>query len=59
LPGDVLLKQNDAVLDNWIHYYRAILLQKEGEPQTISIDRGGKLLEKKLIPSAGQTKQPG
>jgi len=51
LPGDILLKQNEVILDNWKHYYRAILAEKEGEPQVFGIDRRGVLLEKKLIPA--------
>ena len=53
LPGDILLKQNAILLDSWKHYYRAILAQKEGEPQIFQIDRTGKLLEKKITPEGG------
>jgi hypothetical protein len=52
LPGDVLLKQNNAALNNWKSYYRAALVQKEGDPQTFQIERDGKLIEKKIIPAA-------
>ncbi len=51
LPGDVLLKQNDFVLDDWKNYYRAVLAQEAGQPQVFQIERGEKLLEKKIIPS--------
>ena len=50
LPGDILLKQNDFVLNNWKGYYRAILAQKEGEPQVFQIDRAGELTEKTIVP---------
>ena len=50
LPGDILLQQNHEVLDSWKHYYRVILNQKEGEPQTFQIRRRGKVLEKKITP---------
>ncbi len=50
LPGDILLKQNDRVLDSWKNYYRVILLQTEGAPQTFQIERRMKILEKKIIP---------
>ncbi len=54
LPGDILLKQNGFVLETWENYYRAILAQKDGEPQTFQIERHGKLLEKTLalVPSS-------
>ena len=51
LPGDVLLKQNDILLDSWKNYYRAILAQKEGAPQTFMVERRGKTLEKKITPA--------
>lgn len=51
LPGDVLVKQNDTVLDSWKHYYRAILAQKENEPQAFQIERNGKMIEKKIVPA--------
>ncbi len=51
LPGDVLLKQNDFLLDSWKNYYHAILAQKDGEPQVFQIARGGKTLEKKITPA--------
>lgn len=50
LPGDVLLKQNDVVLDNWKNYYRVILAQKEGAPQVFLIERKSTLLEKTITP---------
>jgi predicted metalloprotease with PDZ domain len=56
LPGDVLLKQNDAVLDNWKSYYRVILSQKENEAQKFLIDRRGQLIEKTIIPTAEKAK---
>ncbi len=56
LPGDELLRQNDILLDSWKNYYRAILAQKEGEPQTFKIERRGKLLEKVITPAG---KSPG
>ena len=52
LPGDTLLQQNDAPLDSWKRYYRAILTQKEEETQTFRIERGGRILEKKITPVA-------
>lgn len=51
LPGDVLLKQNGLLLDNWKNYYRAILAQKEGAPQVFQISRVGELLEKTIVPA--------
>ena len=54
LPGDVLVKQNDILLDSWRDYYRVILAQKDGEPQVFQIDRAGKLIEKKITPSGHQ-----
>jgi hypothetical protein len=54
LPGDILLKQNSILLDRWENYYRAILAQKDGEPQIFQIERRGKRLEKKIIPAAKQ-----
>ncbi len=51
LPGDILLKQNSVLLENWENYYRAILAQKPGEPQVFQIERGGKVLEKKVMPA--------
>jgi hypothetical protein len=51
LPGDVLLRQNDILLDSWKNYYRAILAQKEGASQIFRIERGGKILEKKITPA--------
>jgi len=54
LPGDILLKQNDILLDNWENYYRAILAQKDGEVQKFHIERSGKFLEKKIIPADNQ-----
>jgi len=53
LPGDILLKQNEILLDTWKSYYRAILAQKDGEPQIFQIDRRGTLLEKKIVPQGG------
>ena len=53
LPGDILLQQNDIQLDSWKHYYRAILAQKDGEPQIFKIDRRGKILEKRITPEGG------
>ena len=58
LPGDILLKQNSFLLDSWKHYYRAILAQKEGEPQIFQIERYGKLLEKKITPEGGMSVAP-
>lgn len=55
LPGDILLKQNGFVLETWENYYRAILAQKDGEPQTFQIERRGKLLEKTLLPALSST----
>jgi hypothetical protein len=55
LPGDVLLKQNDFILDSWRNYYRAALAQKEGELQNFQIERHGKLLEKKIMPAGNKT----
>ncbi len=52
LRGDVLLRQNDTDLDNWKHYYRAVLAQKENEAQMFRIERSGKVLEKKITPAA-------
>lgn len=54
LPGDILLKQNNILIDHWENYYRAILAQKGGEAQTFRIERRGKLLEKKITPAAKQ-----
>ena len=54
LPGDILLKQNNILLDRWENYYRAILAQKDGEPQIFQINRAGKLLEKKITPAGNQ-----
>jgi membrane-associated protease RseP (regulator of RpoE activity) len=54
LPGDILRKQNNLLLDSWVDYYRAILAQKEGETQTFQVERSGKLLEKKITPTANQ-----
>jgi hypothetical protein len=54
LPGDILLKQNNILLNNWENYYRAILAQKDGEEQKFQIERSGKLLEKKIIPAGMQ-----
>lgn len=54
LPGDVLIKQNGVLLDNWRAYYRAILVQKEGEPQVFQIDRAGHSVEKKITPAVSQ-----
>lgn len=54
LPGDVLLKQNDILLDSWKHYYRAVLAQKAGASQIFQIDRDGKLLKKEIIPATPQ-----
>jgi hypothetical protein len=53
LPKDILLKQNSFVLDRWENYYRAILAQKDGEPQSFQIERAGKILEKKITPEGG------
>lgn len=50
LPGDILLEQNREKLDSWKRYYRIILKQKEGEPQTFQIRRRGKILEKTITP---------
>ena len=50
LPGDILLKQNSVLLDGWENYYRAILAQKDGEPQVFQIERAGKILEKEITP---------
>ena len=58
LPGDILLKQNDILLDSWKHYYRAILAQKEGAAQVFQIERFGKLLEKKVTPEGGMRPVP-
>ncbi|MFH0985600.1 MAG: PDZ domain-containing protein [Candidatus Omnitrophota bacterium] len=55
LPGDILLKQNDVLLDTWEHYYRAILAQKDGEAQAFQVERGGKLLEKRILPVSHPT----
>ncbi|MFH1800285.1 MAG: hypothetical protein ABH891_05520 [Candidatus Omnitrophota bacterium] len=54
LPGDILLKQNNFLLDGWKNYYRAILAQKDGEVQVFQIERSGKFLEKKIIPTGTQ-----
>lgn len=54
LPRDILLKQNTFRLDSWENYYRAILAQKDGEPQIFQIERRGKRLEKKIIPAGKQ-----
>jgi len=54
LPGDILLKQNNILLDSWENYYRAILAQKEGDVQMFQIERSGKLLEKKITPAGKQ-----
>lgn len=54
LPGDILLKQNDTLLNSWKNYYRAILAQKEGETQSFQIERRGKLLEKQITPVSRQ-----
>lgn len=53
LPGDILIRQNGFLLDSWKDYYRAILAQKDGDPQTFQIDRRGKLLEKTITPVGG------
>jgi len=53
LPGDILLRQNDFALENWKNYYRAILVQKGSEPQMFQIERGGKLIEKKILLAGG------
>jgi S1-C subfamily serine protease len=50
LPGDFLLQQNDILLNSWKNYYRAILAQKEGAPQTFKIERRDRILEKKIAP---------
>lgn len=50
LPKDILLKQNSILLNSWENYYRAILAQKDEEPQIFQIERRGKLLEKKITP---------
>ena len=55
LPGDILLKQNDILLDGWENYYRAILAQKDGKEQKFQIKRSGKLLEKKITLAGNQT----
>lgn len=54
LPGDILLKQNDFVLNNWKNYYRAILAEKTNQVQIFQIERGEKLLEKKIMPITNQ-----
>ena len=54
LPGDILLKQNNFLLDRWENYYRAILAQKDGETQVFQIERRGRFLEKKITPSGTQ-----
>jgi hypothetical protein len=54
LPGDILIKQNNILLDGWENYYRAILAQKDGEMQIFQIKRGGKVLEKKITPAGNQ-----
>ena len=54
LPGDILLKQNNFLLDSWGNYYRAILAQKDGEVQMFQIKRSGKSLEKKITPTGTQ-----
>jgi membrane-associated protease RseP (regulator of RpoE activity) len=54
LPGDILLKQNNILLDKWENYYRAILAQKDGAMQVFQIERSGKFLEKKITPAGGQ-----
>ena len=51
LPGDILLKQNNFLLNNWENYYRAILAQKDGEDQVFQIERRGRLLKKKITPA--------
>ncbi len=55
LPGDILLKQNSILLGGWENYYRVILAQKAGEPQVFQIERGGKVLEKKITPMGEPT----
>lgn len=50
LPGDVLLRQNDFVLDNWKNYYRAILAERENQPQVFQIRRDDSILKKTIIP---------
>lgn len=55
LPGDILLRQNDVLLDSWKHYYRVILNEKEGVPQIFQIERDGKIIEKKITPARRQT----
>jgi len=52
LPRDTLVKQNAIQLDSWRHYYRAILAQKEGEPQIFQIERRGLMLEKTITPES-------
>lgn len=52
LPGDVLLKQNEVLLDGWGPYYKAILAQKDGEAQIFQVERDGKLLEKRIVPAS-------
>lgn len=49
LTGDVLLKQNEYMLDNWKDYYRAALAQKAGESQEFQIERSGKILKKTIM----------
>ncbi len=58
LPGDILLGQNGTALDNWKHYYRAVLAQKGNEVQNFKIERNGKILEKKIIPVAAVPSTP-
>ena len=50
LPGDILLKENDTMLESWKNYYRAIFAEKEVVPQTFEIERNGQLLQKKIVP---------
>lgn len=50
LPGDVLLKENDTVLENWKSYYRAIFAEKKDVPQIFDIERNGQWLQKKIVP---------
>jgi membrane-associated protease RseP (regulator of RpoE activity) len=54
LPGDILHKQNNFLLDSWENYYRAILAQKDGEAQRFQIERRGKFLEKTITPAGTQ-----
>ncbi len=54
LPGDILRKQNNLLLDSWVGYYRAILAQTDGTTQTFQVERSGKILEKKISPAGNQ-----